>query len=105
MQSNTYTITSELFPYPGMASWHFVAIPKKESALIKESFEKQAKGWGSIPVQVCIGTTQWQTSLFPDKKSGTYILPVKASVRKQEEVYDGDIISLTITIMVHSSHE
>ena len=82
-----------------MAGWHFISVPKKESAIIKELFGKSARGWGSLPVEVQIRKTLWKTSIFPDKKMGEYLLPLKADVRKREQIYAGDKIAFTITIL------
>jgi hypothetical protein len=66
--------------------------------VIKESFGATSRGWGSLPVTVTIGTTTWDTSVFPDRKSGTYLLPVKAAVRKAEGMFEGDAVSYQVTI-------
>lgn len=86
--------------YPGEnASWHFVTLPKKESEVIKETFGKQSPGWGSLSVQVVIGVTKWKTSLFPDKRSGGYLLPLKAAVREKERIREGDQIRFVVTVL------
>ena len=46
-----------------------------------------------------IGKTEWDTSLFPDKKSGTYLFTIKADVRKAETLADGDPISAHIRVV------
>ena len=56
------------------------------------------RGWGSLPVSVSIGQTTWKTSIFPDKKAGAYLFPLKNEVRKKENVKRGDIISLILEI-------
>ncbi len=38
-------------------------------------------GFGSIRVTARIGETAWATSVFPDKASGGWVLPVKKAVR------------------------
>ncbi|TIV12215.1 MAG: DUF1905 domain-containing protein [Mesorhizobium sp.] len=43
-----------------------------------------------------IGKTQWTTSLFPDKTTGSLLLPVNASVRQRERLKAGDTPTLTI---------
>ena len=81
-----------------MGGWRFLGLPQKDGKEIKEKFGKQAKGWGSLPVLVTIGTTTWKTSIFPDKKSGTYLLPLKAEVRKKEGIVDKEKVSFTIQL-------
>ena len=95
---NIFKVRSKVFLYPGMAGWHFIGLPKKQSEEIKERFGATARGWGSLPVQVTLGKTSWKTSIFPDKKSGTYLLPLKADVRSKEEVAHGDTVDFVIDI-------
>lgn len=95
----TYEFKAKVWVYPGQAGWRFVSLPNKESETIKERFTGLTRGWGSLPVNVTIGKTIWKTSIFPDKKSGTYLLPLKADVRKKENVGDGDTISLAIEVL------
>lgn len=93
-----YTFKSNIIVYPGMGGWRFLALPTKEAKEIKGAFGKMAKGWGSLPVSVTIGKTNWETSIFPDKKSGTYLLPLKAAVRKAEGIADDDTIRFRLTL-------
>jgi hypothetical protein len=79
-----------------MAGWHFVTIPKEISENIEKEFDYLKKGWGSLPVAVTIGKTTWKTSIFPDKKTGGYVLPIKADIRKRENISANDKISLLI---------
>ena len=51
-----------------------------------------------MPVTVHIGNTVWRTSLFPDKKSDTYLFAIKAEVRRQEAVAVGDTIRAIVQI-------
>ena len=81
-----------------MSGWRFLGLPQKDGKEIKEKFGKRAKGWGSLPVLVTIGKTTWKTSIFPDKKSGTYLLPLKAEVRKKEGIVDKEKVSFTIQL-------
>lgn len=91
---------SQVWLYPGMAGWHFINIPKKESLEITENFKEKKKGWGSLPVTSTIGKTSWDSSIFPDKKSGMYLLPLKASVRKTEKISAEDKVTFTIKLRV-----
>ncbi len=98
MSAKKYTINGEVWLYPGMSGWHFVGIPKKESVEIKKVYKIKA-GFGSIPVVVMVGKTKWKTSIFPDKRTETYLLPLKAEVRKKEGIFSGDTITLTIEVI------
>ena len=55
-------------------------------------------GPGTAPVlarvAVTIGDTSWNTSVFPHKESGGWLLPVKAAVRKAEGLAEGDAVTL-----------
>jgi|JI8StandDraft_1071087.scaffolds.fasta_scaffold89831_3 hypothetical protein len=100
MNNNKFILRSEVWLYPGMAGWHFLSVPKNQSEEIKERFGGLKKGWGSLPVIATIKKTSWKTSIFPDKKSGTYLLPLKAEVRKKENIFAQDKISCTISIQI-----
>ncbi len=95
---NNYTFTAKLWLYPGHAGWVFATVPKKETVRIKELTKGLKRGWGSVPVSVTLGKTTWNTSIFPDNRSGTYLLPVKALVRKKEEVMEDDVVLISISI-------
>ena len=53
-------------------------------------------GWGAIPVRVCIGCTEWETSLLP--RAGGYVLPVRKSVRVAEGVGEGDHVTVAMSV-------
>jgi hypothetical protein len=93
-----FKVKSKVFLYPGMAGWHFVYVPKKQSEEIKKTFGTPKRGWGSIPVIVTIGKTTWETSIFPDKKSDGYLLPLKSEVRKKEQIFSEDNITFSLSI-------
>jgi hypothetical protein len=93
-----YTTSGKVFRYGGEASWWFFPIPKNMSAEIKKAHHAHARGWGSIRVMVTIGTTTWHTSVFPDRKSGQYLLPLKAKVRTLEDIDDIRPVTVRITI-------
>jgi len=100
MAKQSYTMTEKVWLYPGdMAAWHFVTLTKATGKEIKETYGPSARGFGSLPVEVTIGKTTWKTSIFPDKYSGSYLLPLKAKVRKSEGIDVGDMVRFSITII------
>jgi Domain of unknown function (DUF1905) len=95
----TFRMRGKVWLYPGTeANWHFVNLPKKQSEVIRNRFGAFKRGWGSLPVTATIGKTAWKTSIFPDKKSGTYLLPLKADTRKREKLDAGKNIAFTVEI-------
>lgn len=93
----TFTLTEKVWLWSGKASWHFVTIPADLSAHIKGFDDPRRKGFRHVPVIVTIGSTTWKTSIFPEKK-GTYLLPLKAEIRKKEVISEGDTIQITIVL-------
>ncbi len=47
-----------------------------------------------------IGATQWKTSVFPDKKAGAYLLPIKAKVRTAEHIAAGNTVTLELRVLL-----
>ena len=86
-----------LWKWGGKGSWHFVTVPEDISGIIRMSVPQKA-GFGSAGVSASIGGHRWKTSIFPDAKSGCYILPVKAEIRKQCNIKVGDVIPVSLDI-------
>ena len=96
-----FKLKEEVWLYPGeTANWHFVYIDKKPSNEITKNFGHKRRGWSSFPVSVTIGKTKWATSIFFDKKSECYLLPLKALIRRKEGIMRGDKINFSIKIEV-----
>ena len=95
----TYKVRAKVWLYNGNGGWHFLTLPAKQAAAIRALFATGSRPFGSLPVSVTIGGTEWRTSLFPDKKAGSYLLPIKADVRKSEQIEDGMMVSATIHIL------
>lgn len=81
----TYRFRAKVWLYTGDAAWHFLTLPKGIGSEVKTLFGHD-RGWGSLPVRVTIGKTTWKTSIFPDNKTNSYLLPLKAQVRKAEGI-------------------
>lgn len=106
--SNRFTVDCEavVWLWTGKGAWHFVTLPLAAATQLKEINQigfsslaaKPRRGWGSIPVSVKVGGSHWETSIFPDKKSGSYFLPLKASIRKAEQIAIDDTIAIELSI-------
>lgn len=94
-----YSFASELWEWESQASWYFVSVPADAADDIEERFGGRAGGFGSIRVEVTIGTTTWRTSVFPDKTRQTYVLPVKKAVRRAEDLQAGSIARVELRVV------
>lgn len=93
-----YRVRAEVWLYPGAGGWHFANLSARQSFEIKERFGSERPGFGAVPVRITIGATTWETSLFPDRKSGTYLFAIKAGVRKAEDIGAGDRITAVVKV-------
>jgi hypothetical protein len=100
MSEAAYKVRTRVWRYPGVGGWHFITLPEKYSEEINFRFGMRGKGWGSIPVIAIIGETEWTTSIFPDRKSRGYLLPVKAEVRRNEKIKSNDMATVTVRIRI-----
>lgn len=98
VSAQQYQITAQVWLYSGKVAWHFVTLPQDESDKIKFFTSHASSAFDSVRVLAKIGKTSWKTSLFPDKKTGAYLLPLKSEIRKKEKIEEGDIISATLAI-------
>jgi hypothetical protein len=94
----TFRFTASLWRWHAQDGWFFVTVPEPESEAIR-AIPRPPRGFGSVRVRVTAGSTTWTTSVFPDAKSGCYVLPVKKSVRAAERVDEGDQVDLRLALL------
>ena len=94
-----YDFSGALWEYGGENTWVFITLPREHADEIADRVPRRP-GFGSVKVQVRIGETEWSTSLFPDKSLGSYVLPVKRSVRDREQLAIGDVADVTIRVIL-----
>lgn len=95
---HSFAVIARLWKYTDKGAWFFVTLPVETARSIENAYGPRRRGWGSIPVTVQIGISTWQTSIFPDKGSGSYLLPLKKSVREREQLKEDDMVSLVIRL-------
>jgi hypothetical protein len=94
----TFAFDAELWVHSAaQASWHLVTVPAEISRRIC-FLAGRTRGFGSIRVRAGIGESRWATSLFPDKATDCYLLPLKAEVRRSRAIAAGDHVSVELTI-------
>ena len=90
---------TELWLYEADAAWHFITVPADVSDEIEGQTRELRRGFGSVRVSVTVGETTWATSVFPDRKRGAYLLPVKAEVRRREGLSPGSVVHVGLELV------
>ena len=97
------TFTAELWRWAArkesadVDGWCFVTLPLDLADDVRER-AGEPRGFGSVRVRVQVGTTTWDTSVFPDAASGSFALPVKKAVRTAAGVTVGDLLTVTLSV-------
>ncbi len=93
------TVTGPMWLWSGEGgSWHFITVPEQRSGEFRAESLARRGGFGSVRVEAAIGDVSWRTSVFP-QKSGGYLLPVKAEVRRRAGIAAGDEVTVTLQIL------
>jgi hypothetical protein len=80
----------------GPAPFFYARLPAEAAAEITRIRKLVTYGWGVIPAEVVINGVRFTTSLFP--KDETYLLPLKASVRKEIGVTVDDVVAVWMQV-------
>jgi hypothetical protein len=86
----------KIWYWHGPAPFFFITVPARQCRDLKAILKLVTYGWGMIPVYVQIGKTEWKTSMFP--KDGRYLVPIKDSVRKAENLSKDDKVTVRLEV-------
>lgn len=92
----SFDFSGDIWHWAGPAPYHFVTVPAEDCEVLRDVSKWVTYGWGMIPVRARIGQTEWKTSLFP--KEGGYVVPIKDSVRRAEELGEGDRVVVRLEV-------
>jgi hypothetical protein len=90
------TFSGPVWFWRGPAPWYFVTVPEDESNAIQDTAERTSYGWGMVPVVATIGGTEFTTSMW--RKDDRYVVPVKAPVRRAEDIDEDDVVTVHLVI-------
>lgn len=93
-----YEFSAKMWQYSSPDGWYFVSLPGEVSKEIRENLKWMEEGWGRLKVIAETGNTQWKTSIWFDTKHKTYLLPLKAEIRKKEKLDLNPEIKITVWI-------
>jgi hypothetical protein len=91
-----FSFEAEVIYWRGPSPFFYAPLPPAQAEEIRRVAKFVSYGWGVIPVEAKIGDVVFTTSLFP--KDGTYLLPIKAAVRRRANVTAGDVIAVEMTL-------
>ena len=94
-----YEFRSQVWLHTGEAAWHFLTLPTDVADEIDLLTEGEKRGFGSVKVRATIGTSTWETSIFPDTDRGCFVLPVKKAVRVAEGLDDGSRAEVVLRVV------
>lgn len=91
-----YSFKGKVWKYHGPAGWYFVTLPRRLSKTIRKIHGLSEEGWGRLKANASIGDCKWQTAIWFDSKIVSYLLPIKASVRKSTGISAGSSVSVDL---------
>lgn len=97
-----YTFNEAIWKYHGDNAWYFITLPLEIADEIKALTALHLlarRGFGSLRVTATIGNSSWNTSIFPDSKSGSYLLPVKKAIRTANHLTEGSDTEIKLSVL------
>lgn len=91
-----YQFTAQPWQHQGPGGWYFVTLPTEMSAEIRTHLKEFEEGWGRLKARAQINQHLWDTAIWFDTKTQSYLLPLKADVRKKEVIFVGTPIEVTL---------
>ena len=93
-----YSFKAKPFHHSPTGGWVFVALPVKVSAQIRQKHKWDEEGWGRLKARARINQTEWNTAIWFDSKKNSYLLPLKAEIRKRENIKPDKWLNITVTL-------
>lgn len=96
-----YIFSAKVFRYStssDMVGWTIALLPKELSVEIRNNFKHLEQGWGRMKATAKVGNSQWGTAIWFDTKQDTYLLPIKALIRKKEAIVLDEDVEISIWV-------
>ena len=94
----TYEFTAQTWKPEGDCVWHFVSLPTEMSKEIRALRKSDEEGWGRLKIIARVGGSEWKTAIWFDTKHDTYLLPIKAEIRRKEKIEIGGSVGVVICL-------
>ena len=93
-----YDFSAKIWQYEGPNGWYFVSLPQDISKEIRENLKWQEEGWGRLKANAKIQNHEWKTAIWYATKQNTYILPLKAAIRKKCKIEKDQVIEVSVFV-------
>jgi hypothetical protein len=97
----TFRFETRIIYWRGPSPYFYAPVPAEHAGELRRITRLVTYGWGMTPVNARIGEVAFYTALFP--KDGTYLVPLKAEVRRRADITAGDVIQVELTVRSESS--
>ncbi|MGC6511179.1 MAG: DUF1905 domain-containing protein [Parvibaculales bacterium] len=82
------------------ADYFYVALPREISDHIRHFTAHIQRGFKSLKVQAHIGSSHWDSSIFPSTRENTFILLLSKKIRTAEGLAKGDITHIELNVQM-----
>lgn len=93
-----FEFTTKIWQHEGPGGWYFVSLPSGMSTEIRAALRSEEEGWGRLKATARIGSSEWKTAIWFDTKHQTYLLPLKADIRKKENLSRDQELDVTVWV-------
>ncbi len=89
-----YTVRTKVWKWEGDMAWFFINLDIDISQKIRES-----RGKGMVKIQAQIGNSSWNTSLLYHTEARAYLIAIKKSVRRKEQIIEGSDVKVNFILI------
>jgi hypothetical protein len=93
-----HTFRAKVWKHSGASGWFFVTLPKGLSKKIRATHALSEEGWGRLKAKAKVGSSKWDTAIWYDTRFKSYLLPLKAAIRKREDIVAGQSTRIDLQI-------
>lgn len=98
-----FKFKGKLFQYPKSGpkvrgGWFFIDTGKKLTQAIKKEAGMEPDQFKYLMCKFTIGKTSWKAKLHPMSGKGNFWIVVSGTIRKKEELADGDMVKVEFSI-------
>jgi hypothetical protein len=93
-----YNFAACIWKYNAKGGWYFVSLPVEISRDIRLHLKHFEEGWGRLKCKASIRELDWYTAIWYDTTHKTYLLPIKADVRRRLKLQIDDDVKVHLEV-------